>query len=118
MKTDVTNKTTDSTISSNTSKSENISTGPIEEIGNAFANILSAFGMAFLLPFLIPLSSICFCIIIMLCMAMVAKALFSNSSSHVSPSNYNAPNFSTTNSLATDLLSTDSSTTFGNKFNK
>lgn len=96
LKTDVTNKTTDSTISSNTSKSENISTGPIEELGNAFANILSAFGLAFLSPFLMPLSSICCCIIIMLCMAMVAKTLFNDSGSSMSQ-NYDVPNFSATN---------------------
>jgi hypothetical protein len=44
-------------------------TGPISELGDAFSNILGAFGMAFLTPFVIPsiiCSVVCCCIIIII----------------------------------------------------
>jgi len=44
-------------------------TGPISELGDAFSNILGAFGMAFLAPFVIPsiiCSVVCCCIIIII----------------------------------------------------
>lgn len=82
-----------STESTVTSKSENIATGPIEEFGNAIGNILSSFGLAFLIPFISPICCIC-CILLLL---LLGFGLFSSMSSgkttptNASSSQYNIP---------------------------
>lgn len=80
MKTDSTSQTGSSTDSSVSSKSENIATGPIQEIGNFIGNILGALGLAFLAPFISPICCSCLILVLLLC-GCVAFGLFSKSGS-------------------------------------
>jgi hypothetical protein len=69
------NTTSDATTSTVTSKSENVSTGPIEELGNAVSGIFSSIGLAFLAPFISPICAIC-CILIFLLLGFKLFGMF------------------------------------------
>lgn len=71
----VTSSDTKSTV---TSKSDNVSTGPIEEFGNAISNIMGALGLGFLGPILAPICSICSCIIVIVLIIVIFRALSSS----------------------------------------
>ena len=76
-----TGTSTQSTVSS---KSENVATGPIEEVGNAISSILGAFGLAFLAPYISPICSIC-CILLLLLFGLILfGSIFSGKSSNPS----------------------------------
>jgi hypothetical protein len=75
MKTDSTSQTSSATESTVSSKSENVATGPIQEIGKAVSDMLTALGLAMLAPFIGPICSICCCIVIVLCLVFVFKAV-------------------------------------------
>jgi len=72
--------TTESTVSS---KSENVSTGPIQEIGTALGNILGAIGLDFLAPFISPICACC-CVLILLLLGFVLFNSMSSSKSNTS----------------------------------
>lgn len=67
-----TGSTTESTVSST---SENVATGPIEEVGAALEGIMGALGLAFLGPILGPICSICSCIILVVLLVTIFKAM-------------------------------------------
>jgi hypothetical protein len=71
------NTTTNDTTSTVTSKSENVSTGPIEEVGNAVGGILDSIGLAFLAPFISPICAIC-CVLIFLVVGFKLFGMFSS----------------------------------------
>jgi hypothetical protein len=112
LKTSTTNKTSDSTISSNTAKSENISTGVLQDLGSALSNIIDSIGFAFLTPYLMSSCSIFCCIIIMLCLGVVAKLIASNNSAS---SNNLSQSLSTTNLPTTNLSATNLSKSYLSK---
>lgn len=70
--------TIESTVSS---KSENVSTGPIEEIGNAISDILGAFGLAFLGPIAGPICMCCCCLIIIVVLFFIVSQIMGGSGS-------------------------------------
>lgn len=67
--------TTESEISS---MAKTIGTGPIEEVGNAVSNVLTAFGLAFLGPVAGPICMCCCCLIIIGILMFVAYQIFGN----------------------------------------
>jgi len=69
--------TTSKTESTVSSTAENISTGPIQELGTALTGIMGAFGLAFLGPILGPICSICSCIIVVILLITIFKAMVS-----------------------------------------
>jgi hypothetical protein len=81
MKTDVTNTTASATESTVSATSENVSTGPIQDLGNAISGILGSVmglaSLAFLGPILGPICSICSCIICVCLIIMVGKSVMS-----------------------------------------
>ena len=79
MKTDSTSQTSSATESTVSSKSENVSTGPIQEIGAAIGNLLGMLGLAMLAPFISPICSICLLSIVIICGLMIFKAVTGDS---------------------------------------
>lgn len=79
LKTDVANVTSSKTESTVSAKSENVSTGPIQDLGNAISGIFgSIFGfasLAFLGPILGPICSLCSCIICICLVILVFKSV-------------------------------------------
>ena len=63
-----TGSTTESTVSAT---AENVATGPIQEMGDAIANIAGALGLGFLGPFLVPSICCCCCLIIIVVLFFV-----------------------------------------------
>ena len=81
MKTDVANTTATATESTVSSTSENVSTGPIQDLGDAVSGILGSVmglaSLAFLGPILGPICSLCSCIICICLIIMVGKSMMS-----------------------------------------
>ncbi len=81
LKTEVDNSTSTQTESTVSSKSENVSTGPIQDLGNAISGIIGSVtglaSLAFLGPILGPICSLCSCIVCILLIVMVGKAMMS-----------------------------------------
>ncbi len=75
------------------SKSENIASGPIQELGDALTNIMGAFGLGFLGPFLIPICSIISIILVVILIVFIAKAFMPSSNNDTNNNtNNNMPN--------------------------
>lgn len=68
MSVDTASSTASSTESTVSSKSENVSTGPIQEIGNAISSIFGAIGLAYLGPIL---GSVILCCICLVCLCLI-----------------------------------------------
>lgn len=77
---DTKSNTGTSTESTVISDSENVSTGPIEEIGNAIGSLLGALGLAFLAPLLSPICIICLVLIFLVCGFSLFSSMFSGTS--------------------------------------
>ena len=81
MKTDVTNTTDSATESTVSTTSENVSTGPIQDLGNAISGILGSVmglaSLAFLGPILGPIFFLCSCIICFCLILMIGKSIMS-----------------------------------------
>lgn len=81
LKTDVTNSNATTTESSVLSKSENISTGPIQDLGNAISGIFSSvFGLAslsFLGPIFGLICCLCSCLICVCLIVLIGKTFLS-----------------------------------------
>lgn len=81
MTTDVASTTSAATESTVSSTSENVSTGPIQDLGNAVSGILGSVmglaSLAFLGPILGPICSLCSCIICICLIIMVGKSMMS-----------------------------------------
>lgn len=96
MKTDVINKTSSETESKVLSKSENVSTGPIQDLGNAISGIFGSFmGLAsftFLGPIIGPICCLCSCILCLCLILIIGMSIMSTIS-------INDDNFDSMNSM-------------------
>lgn len=88
LKIEAENITTSETKTKAEVKSETVTTGPIEELGNAVSGIFESIGLAFLGPFF-PIILICCCIICCCIILAIGRTLMSNSSGISEPTNTN-----------------------------
>lgn len=119
LKTDTTNTTSSATESTVSSKSENVSTGPIQDLGNAVSGILGSVmgfaSLAFLGPILGPICSLCSCIICICLILIIGKSMMSGGDSGSSMGSMgstmgSAPNMpSAPNTSMSDVLASSSS---------